>query len=225
MKLRKRSARPTSLWSLAVALACAGVGCGDRLAGGDFWGDATIRLHATVTAAKGDPARARVGALWLGYDTIDDPAGGIETTTLPVSAVEFPPSFVCDVVGPPPSAGAYITADHHIVPASIRLARLIVFDDGDADGACALDREGKLAGADVLLARAASHLLLFVERPPDDPVALQEARALLTNWEVATPGYHLLEVEPGALPGEFLWRVVRSDTLIPFTAATGGLAY
>ena len=200
-------------------------GCGDPLAGGDFSGDATIRLHATVTAALGDPTRARVGALWLGYDAADDPARGIETTTLPVSAVQFPPSFVCDVVGPPPSAGSYTTADHHIVPASIRLARLIVFDDADADGACALDGEGKLAGADVLLARAASHLLLFVERPPDDPAALQQARALLTNWEEAPPGYHLLEVDPGSLPGEFLWRVVRSDTLIPFTASTGGIAY
>jgi hypothetical protein len=77
----------------------------------------------------------------------------------------------------------------------------------------------------VLLARGADHLLLFVDTPPTGAAALDGARALFTNWEAATPGYHLVERDPGALPAEFLWRVVAADTIVPFTPPPSAIAY
>ena len=195
-----------------VALA----GCNQALVDGDFVGNASIRLQGTVGVPVGDPAHAMVGALWLGYSAVFNPTSGIETTTLPVTSVHFPPSFVCDVLGPPPSSGHYVTRDSRIIPSSLRFARLILFDDQDTDGRFDVDGGGHLVPPDRLLARAAGNLLLFVERSASDPAALDGADTLLTNWEAATAGYHIVELDPSVAPPDFSGHVVATNTSIVF---------
>lgn len=192
------------LWGLLLG----GSGCGQRLQGGDFAGDATVRLQGTVGAPVGDAARAQVGALWLGYAAAVDPQSGIETTTLPVTSIHFPPTFIFDVLGPPTSFGHYATHAGRIIPANLRIARLILFDDQDGDGQLAIGADGDIAPPDRLLARADADLLLFVDTPPADPAALDGADALISNWEDASRGYHLLALDSSVAPPDFRGRVI-----------------
>ena len=197
-------------------------GCGQSLAGGDFEGDATVRLQGTVGLPVGDAAHPTVGALWLGYSAAIDPTNGIETTTLPVTSVRFPPSFSFDLLGPPPSAGQYATADGRVIPSAMRLARLVLFDDVDANGGFAVDDSGQIASPDRSLARAEGQMVLFIETPPPDPAALDGADTLIGNWEVASPGYHLLALDTTVAPPDFSGRVIPTDTPVVFVPSSSG---
>ncbi|MEP6654216.1 MAG: hypothetical protein ABJA82_12705 [Myxococcales bacterium] len=204
---------------LSFVLALAGAaGCGDRLVSGSFAGDATVRIHATaqLAVAVAVAGRPRVAALWLGYGAAAHPLEGIETTVLPVSSVGFPPSFTFDVLTAPPSAGNYATRDGRIIPAEVRFARFALFDDLDADDTLALDDTGAVVPPDRLLARTAQHLLLFVAQPASQPAALDGADALLTNWEDAGPGYHVVELDPAVTPPDFAGHVVPPETFVRF---------
>jgi hypothetical protein len=191
-------------------------GCGQRVVDGEFLGDATLRLTGFMAARVRPPPRPLVGALWLGYDGLSQPLSGVETTVLPITSFDLS-GFTCDVLGAPPSAGQYLTADGSLIPASIRLARLFVFEDVDANGTFAVDGSGQLAAPDILLAVAASTALLFVEKPPPEPHALDAAHLFLGNWEAADFGYHLLQLDgPDATP-DVAAHVIDARTQVAFT--------
>jgi hypothetical protein len=202
-----------------MALLALGLGaCGDALVDGGYSGDKALRLQGTLGSSVGVPERPQVGALWLSYSAaMDGGHGSKETTILPISSVPFPPSFVFDVVGVPPSVGAYLTHDGRIIPASVRFARLVLFDDRDGDGRWQLDESGLMAPPDQPLARAERHLLAFVGEPPADASALAGSGNLLTNWSEATPGFHLVELDPIVAAPDFAGRLVATDTPIGFT--------
>jgi len=209
--------RPRGPIALPCALILAAVaGCGDRLVSGGFAGDATVRIHATAQLDVAVAQRPRVAALWLGYGAAADPLQGIETTVLSVSSVAFPPSFTFDLLSAPPSAGNYATHDGRIIPAQVRFARFALFDDLDADDELALDDTGDVAPPDRLLAGTAQHLLLFVAKPAAQPAALDSSDALLTNWEDAGPGYHVVALDPAVAPPDFAGHVVPPETFVVF---------
>ena len=210
----------TGIWVGLALLA----GCGQSLAGGDIEGDATVRLQGTVGLPVGDAAHPTVGALWLGYSAAIDPTNGIETTTLPVTSVHFPPSFSFDLLGPPPSTGYYAAADGRIIPSAMRIARLVLFDDQDANGLFAVDDAGQVAAPDRLLAVANGQMVLFIESPPDDAASLDGADMLLSNWEAASRGYHLLVLDTSVAPPDFSGRVVPTDMAVVFVPAGAGAA-
>lgn len=178
-----------------------------------------MRVHATAQLTVAGAQRPRVAALWLGYGAAAAPLQGIETTVLPVSSIGFPPSFTFDLLTAPPSAGRYATRDGRIVPAVVRFARFVLFDDLDGDDALALDGTGAVVPPDRLLARTAQHMLLFVAQPAADPAALDGADALLTDWEEAGPGYHVIELDPAVPPPDFAGHVTAPDTFAVFSPA------
>jgi hypothetical protein len=104
-----------------------------------------------------------------------------------------------------------------IVPAAIRLARLLIFDDRNDDGIFTLDATGGIAPPDRLLAQAKEHALMFVQHGPAAPAALDAAGALLTNWENAYPGYHVVALDPTVAPPALLGHVVEATTSVIFT--------
>jgi hypothetical protein len=214
--------RRAGLIVFAFALAA---GCGDRLVGGGYYGDATLRLHGVISSALGDPSHAQVGAAWLGYSGLVDPTAGIDTTVLPITSIQSPTNFECDVLDAPPSAGRYAAYGGGIIPASIRLARLMLFDDVDNDGRFALDAALHIVSPDQLLAVSDGYALLFVEQPPVDPSALDGADTLLTNWEAVDANYNVVALDP-AIPGPDLsGKVVDNETRIRFNAPTTGAAF
>jgi hypothetical protein len=212
---------------LIVILGFYNFGCGDPLVNGDFAGDATIHLAATVAVIVDRPERTRVGALWLGYSATRTPLAGIEPEVLPVSSVRFPPLFTFDVLAAPPSVGHYTTADARIVPCEARFARFILFDDVDGNGALAVDEQGRLAAPDRLLARASEHLLLFVSRLPEVRMLENGALdgALLTRWEDTSRGYHVVELDSSVPLPDFVGSIVSARTPIAFTAGTDGRVF
>jgi hypothetical protein len=208
--------------AFAILLAA---GCGDRLVEGGYYGDATLRLHGVIGSALGDPSHAQVGAAWLGYSGLVDPTSGIDTAVLPITSVQFPTNFECDVLHAPPSAGRYAAHGGGIIPASIRLARLLLIDDVDQDGRFTLDDAAHVVPPDQLLATSDDHALLFVQQPPDHPAALDGADALLTNWEAADANYHVVELDTTVAKPDLSGRVVANDTHVFFTAPVAGAAF
>jgi hypothetical protein len=202
-----------------------GAGCGDRLVEGGYFGDATLRLHGIIAGSVGNPAHGMVGAAWLGYSGLIDPTAGVETTALPITSIQFPPNFECDVLDPPSSTGRYAAHQGGVIPASIRLARLVLFDDVDADGRYALDPDAHVLPPDELLATSTDFALLFVERPPDDPGAADGPDSLIDNWEAATPGYHVVALDPMVPKPDLAGHVVSNDSLVIFTTPIAGAAF
>ena len=177
-----------------------------------------MRVHATAAFTVPGAERPRVAALWLGYGAAAAPLQGLETTVLPVSSVGFPPSFTFDILKAPPGVGRYATHDGRIIPAVVRFARFVLFDDRDGDDALALDGVGAVVSPDRLVARTTQHLLLFVAQPAPEPETLAGADALLTDWEDAGPGYHVIELDPTVAPPDFAGRVAAPDTFVVFSA-------
>jgi hypothetical protein len=210
---------------LASLSAATAAGCGDRLVDGDFVGDATLRLRGVIGSPLVNPAHAMVGAAWLGYAGFIEPTAGIETTALPITSIQFPPNFECDVLDAPPSVGRYAAAGGGIIPASMRLARLLLFDDADTDGRFALDAEARVVAPDQLLAASTDFALLFVAQAPADPVAFDGAGALLTNWEAAGSGYHVVALDPTAPKPALSGQVVANDTRVIFISSVTGAAF
>lgn len=200
---------------LVAALFAAGCG---NLVDGHYIGDAAIHVAAVLHGDVGPATRPIAGALWLGYGGLADPLDGIETTLLPITNVALPASFTCDVVGAPPDVGRYITADDsRIIPATMRLARLALIDDADSNGSFAIDVAGNVAPPDRLLAVAASQALLFVDAPPPDARALDDAHAFLGNWELAGHGYHVVQLDGGATMPDAAAHVIDATTPVIFT--------
>jgi len=204
-----------------VALAALGwapwvPGCSDRLVDGSFLGDSTIRLRGELASHVADSLSPVVGAIWLGYSALSTPNQGLETTALPITRIQFPASFTCEILDPPPSCGRYQLADGRIVPAAIRIARLVVVDDRDGDGRVAVDASGGLVAPDRLLARAEEHVLLYVQSVPADPSGLDATGSILTNWEAASPGYHLVATDPATVPPGVSGQVVDNGTRVIF---------
>jgi hypothetical protein len=193
-------------------------GCGQRIVDGEFLGDATIRLNGLMQTYVGQPSHAVVGALWLGYGALLDRARGLEPAVLPISSYRFPPAFTCDVLDAPPSVGQYVTADDRVVPATMRLGRLLVLDDVDGDGRFALDDSGQLLPPDRLLAVAAHHALLFVDQVPDDRNALDGQ--ILLNWEAVDHGYYVVELAATVAAPDLSARVVDAHAEVLFTTPT-----
>ena len=168
-----------------------------------------------MTAPVGQPSDPAGGAVWLGYSALVDAATPThETSVLPVSDIELA-DFVCDVLARPLSTGVYDWPGQSIA-AFIRIARLIVLDDVNQDGKFDVDDDGGMKAPDRLLATSASHLLLFVDRLPDDPSLLDGV--FLHNWESAVLGYNLIQLDPGASSPSLMGNVVPSDTLVLFGA-------
>ena len=207
-----------ALWLSAVTLLG---GCGDRVVDGGYKGQATLQLHGEMTVSVGQPNDPAGGAVWFGYSALVQPTPPLETSVLPVSDIEFPPEFVCDVLAPPLSTGRYAWPGQ-IIPALIRIARLVVIDDVNRDGRFAVDDAGLVQAPDRLLAVSARELLLFVDRLPDEPRVLNGA--LLHNWQDAILGYNLIELDPDAAPPALVGRVVAPDTRVIFglPAPVGG---
>jgi hypothetical protein len=211
---------------LALCAALLAAGCGDRLVDGAYYGDATLRIHGVINSALGDPAHAFVGAAWLGYSGLNEPASGVETTVLPITAVQFPTNFECDVLDAPPSAGRYAAHGGGIIPAVIRVARLVLFSDVDQDGRFALDADAHVVAPDQLLATSTGFALLFVQQPPADPAALDaHGGVLLTNWEAADVNYHLVALDPATAAPDLSGRIVANDARVFFTAPVAGAAF
>jgi hypothetical protein len=198
------------------------LGCGDPLADGGFLGDATIRVHGVVQGPLPNPAHAAVAALWLGYGALAERAlVGIEDTVLPITRLDFPPGFTCDLLAPPPGAGAYAMPDGLILPAFVRLGLLVVFDDVDGDGRLVIDAEGRPLGSDRILAQSRSHALLFVAQAPRDPLALDGQNAILSDWEAAGAHYNLIAIDAPPLSGH----VVAPATPVVFTPAGASVSF
>lgn len=208
-----------------VALLAVSTGCGDRLVDGAFYGDATLRIHGVISSATGNPSHAQVGAAWLGYGGLVDPTSGVDTAVLPITSTHFPTSFECAVLHAPPSAGRYAAHDGGIIPAMIRIARLVLIDDVDEDGRFSIDIGAQIAPPDRLLATSERQALLFVQEPPTDPGALDGADALLTNWEAADVNYHIVELDPTIPAPNLSGRVVSNDTNVSFTAPSPDAAF
>jgi hypothetical protein len=173
-------------------------GCGQRIVDGQFLGDAAIRLSGQVHDV-GQPSNPYVGALWLGYD-LASPLTGLDTAVLPIASTQVG-RVDFEILGAPPSAGQYLDGAGAIVPATMRIGRLIIFDDGDHDRTFTLDAAGNLTPPDCLLAMANAQALLYVAVPPSDPGALDAAHLFLGNWEVADVGYHLISLDgPATMP-------------------------
>ncbi len=192
-------------------------GCGDRLVDGSFLGDAAIQLHGSFAATVPTPRSPAVGAVWLGFSALFNRRLGVETQTLPISALSFPSAFTCDLLGAPPSTGYYQTVRGEIIPSSIRIARLLVFDDVDQDGSFALDDDGRMRAPDELLSQSQSHALLFVTQAAAEPQALDGRDLILNNWTEAFAGYHIIELDPRVGPPDLAGRVVGNDTKVVFT--------
>jgi hypothetical protein len=208
--------------ALVPLMMMAGGGCDDRLVDGTFLGDSTIRLRGELASHVVDPRAPLVGAVWLGYAGLSNPTEGIETTALPITALGFAARFTCEILDPPPSSGRYQLADGRIVPAEIRIARLIVIDDLDGDGHFGIDASGALVAPDRLLARAVDQVLLFVQHAPHDPGQLDATGAILTNWEAAFPGYHLVSTDPAVAPPNLSGHVVDNSMTVGFVPPPPG---
>jgi len=207
---------------IAALGACAGalLGCGDPLADGSYLGDATIRLHAVVQGTVAEAQNAAVAVLWLGYSALaQKTVAGADSSVLPITSVDFPPRFTCDLLSPPPGAGAYQAPDGRIVPAFVRLGLLVVFDDVDGNGRVAVGGDGQLLAPDRLLAQSASHALLYVASLPDDARALDAQGAILSDWETASAHYNLVAIDSSPLYGH----VVEAGSTVAFIPATGSL--
>lgn len=215
MRACSRSRRTAGTCTL-VWLMITGAGCDDRLVDGRFLGDSTIRLRGELAGHVADSRAPLVGAFWLGYSGLSDPTAGIETTALPITAIGFSASFTCEILDPPPSSGRYQLVDGRILPAEIRIARLIVVDDLNGDGRFDLDASGTVTAPDRLLARAEEQVLLFVQHAPHDPVQLDRSGSILTNWEEASPGYHVVVTDPAVAPPNLSGRVVDNSTRVVF---------
>lgn len=202
---------------IGLALVLGLGGCGDRLVDGSFLGDAAIRLHGSFAATVPTPRSPAVGAVWLGFSALFNRRSGVETRTLPISAIEFPAAFTCDLLGAPPNTGYYQTARGDIIPSSIRIARLLVFDDVDQNGGFALDDGGRVLPPDQLLSRSESHALLFVTQEAADPHSLDGRDMILNNWTEAFPGYHIIALDPSVASPNLAGRVVGNDTKVVFT--------
>ena len=201
---------------LGIACALGLGGCGDRLVDGAFLGDAAIRFHGVLTAPVARPGEATVGAVWLGFSALSQRSSGIETRTLPISELKFPSNFTCDLLDTPPGTGYYQTARGVIIPSSLRIARLFVFDDADRDGRFALDASGLLVAPGRLLARSTRHGLIFVSAAPASPESYDGSGMILTNWEQALPGYHLIALDPAVASPDLSGAVVGNDTPVEF---------
>jgi len=205
--------------AIAVS-ACVLAGCGDPLADGSYLGDATIRVHAVVQGTVPDAQNGAVAVLWLGYSALaENTVAGADSSVLPITSLGFPPRFTCDLLSPPPGAGAYLAHDGRIVPAFVRLGLLIVFDDVDGNGRVAVGDDGQLLGPDRLLARSASHALLYVASPPDDPRALDAQGAILGDWEAASAHYNLVALDSSPLYGH----IVDAGSTVVFIPAQGAV--
>jgi hypothetical protein len=192
------------------------VGCGDPLADGSYLGDATIRVHAVMQGDLSNAQHAAVAVLWLGYSALaDETFSGVESSVMPITSIDFPPRFTCDLLSPPPSAGAYLEPDGQFVPAFVRIGILIVFDDADQDGHVAIDAAGQLVGPDRLLAQSTSHALLYVATEPSDPQALDAQHEILSNWETASAHYNLFAIDSSPVSGH----VVDAGSTVVFTSA------
>ena len=69
---------------------------------------------------------------------------------------------------------------------------------------------------DRLLARAEEHVLLYVQSVPANPSGLDGTGSILTNWEAASPGYHLVATDPAVVPPGVSGQVVDNDTRVIF---------
>jgi hypothetical protein len=107
----------------------------------------------------------------------------------------FGGAFTCDLLDGPPETGVYKTVDGGRLDAFIRLGELVLIDDVDGDNQISITDQGELLPPDLLLARSNDRLLMFVERP-----APADRRQFLTDWDKATPGYHLVAVPRTPLP-------------------------
>ena len=218
--------RVTTTRTVCSALVAAALGsapgCGDRLVDGAFLGDSTIRLRGELASHVPDPRAPLVGAMWLGYSGLFDPSQGLETTALPITSVRFPAAFNCEILDPPPSSGNYQLGTGVIVTASIRIARLIIVDDRDGDGGFTVDPTGAVTPPDRLLSRAEEQVLMFVQHAPADPAALDATGAILTNWEAAFPGYHVVALDPAVAPPGLSGHIVDNATSVIFVPPPPG---
>jgi hypothetical protein len=206
---------------MLLAVALAGSGCGDTLADGEYLGDGTMRLHGIIAVSVGMPARPMIGAVWLGYSALADASAAAEAAAYPITSIGLA-EFEASVWSRPPSVGRYLLAGGSILPATIRIARLIVFDDADHDGRFTLagtgDGAADVAAPDRLLARSDDSALLFVQDPPADPAALNAAGLIVTNWGEASSGYHLVHLDGPAGAPAFPGHIVSNETPAVFVA-------
>jgi hypothetical protein len=206
---------------LALVVAGLGAACGEPLVDGEYLGDGTMRLHGVIAVSVDAPARPMVGAVWLGYSALVDPAATAELAAYPITSIGFA-NFEASVWSRPPSVGRYLLADGSLLLATIRIARLIVFDDVDRDGRFTLvaTEAGKseVAAPDRLLARSNDSALLFVHETLADPEALNTARLIVTNWDQASPGYHLVRLDDPSTAPSFPGHIVTNEAPAIFVA-------
>jgi hypothetical protein len=191
---------------------CALGGCGNALEDGTFRGDVELRLRAVLAAPVLDETRyPLVGVVWLGYDALVARHGPCETSALPISAFGVG-QFTFDVIERPPSVGNYLSARGQVIPWPIRLGRLVLLADEDADGTFAVRDDGRVAAPDRVLLAANGELLLYAGERPS--VALDGT--LLTDWRDARAGYQRIALQPEPPAPDVLGRVVTNDDPVVF---------
>jgi hypothetical protein len=196
----------------AFAAAGALAGCGNPVEDGTFRGDVELRLRGVLVApVLEDTSHPLVGVVWLGYDALVDRHGPAETSTLPISAFSIG-HFTFDVIDRPPGVGNYLSAQGQVIPWPIRLGRLVVLDDHDADGAFSVGADGRVTAPDRVLVVCADSLLLYAGERPS--TALDGT--LLTAWRDARAGYQLIHLQAEAPPPDVLGRVVVTDDPVVF---------
>lgn len=137
-----------------AAVAVCALGCGNPIEDGTFRGDVELRLRAVLAAPVLDETRyPLVGVVWLDYDALVERHGPSETSTLPISAFGVG-QFTFDVIERPPSVGNYLSAQGQVIPWPIRLGRLVLLADEDANGTFSVCDDGRLAAPDRLLSQA-----------------------------------------------------------------------
>ncbi len=169
-------------------------GCG-RLVDGSYLGDATLTLHGVFRGVPTAIDHPLVVIKWLGFDALIDAAAPSDLSFLPLSVLQFPATFDADLLTAPPESGVYLASDHHPIGATLRIGQFFFGDDKDGDGAITLLLDNTAVAPDVVVGSAAHEVVLFVDQGPQDVAPLNRASELLSNWQGASHGYHVVELD------------------------------
>lgn len=154
-------------------------GCGDPIVGDDYLGTPVFALQgAVVQAAPAPVTDPRLSLFWIGFDSRTHDRSVVEQrTTLDAAFARFELA-VFDA--PPPEALAFDGAG---------IALLVVYADGNDNGALNADLRSSDTGPDTILGASPTHLVVYVK---DRLTSTGRAVDILGDLE---PGYHLFETD------------------------------
>lgn len=159
-----------------LSVACL-VACGDGVVGEDYLGTPLFDLAGAVVADEGaTPAEPRLSLFWIGYDSRTRERQVVEQRTTVDAAFA---RFNLAVFEAPPAAALTFEG--------AGIALIVVYADGNDNGALNSDVRAPEAGPDTILGASRTHLVVYASTPI---AADGRAGAILGPLE---PGYHLFE--------------------------------